>query len=177
MSDPNTQNADTNANTSTETPDIKAVVAERDSLAARVKELEGKVGSVKELEGKLAAAIVERDGFSAKVKDFEAIKAKHDELVTTVDGFRKKERESAIVNLMQAAAPGADGFALSAALVKLAEAGEVDRYSEKPQEAAAKAIELIKARSPQLLTAPALGGGGAHGKQPPVPPKRKSLIS
>lgn len=124
---------------------LKSISGERDALAEQVKARDAQI----------AALTGERDGFKAQV-----------------EGFARKAREGAIVERLRSGIPHVSDFELRAVLGGLHDEGAVDKFSDKPDEVAAAALELIKSRAPALMRQPAQGGG--PGGAPAVPHSRKS---
>lgn len=76
-----------------------------------------------------------------------------------VDGYIKREREGQVVSKIRDALPHASDLELRGVLAALHEEGAIDRHGDKPDEVAAKALELIKSKAPALTRPPAQGGG------------------
>lgn len=106
--------------------------------------------------------------------------AERDTEVTTlraqVDGYGKRERESAIVGRLRNALPHSTEFEIRSALAGLHEAGKIDRYADKPDEVAKTALELIKVEAPSLTRPPTSGGGSPGVRVEPGARQHKSLI-
>lgn len=106
--------------------------------------------------------------------------AERDAEVTTlraqVDGYGRAQRESAIVAKLRNALPHASDLEVRGALAALHESGKVDRYSDKPDEVAKAALELIKVEAPSLTRAPTTGGGTQGARVDPGAKQYRSLI-
>ena len=66
----------------------------------------------------------------------------------------------------------ASTFELQGALAGLHEQGKVDRYSDKPEEAAKLALEALKAAAPNLVRAPVAAPAGPASAPPQQQPNR-----
>ena len=64
-----------------------------------------------------------------------------------------------VVSKIRDALPHASDLELRGVLAALHEEGAIDRHGDKPDEVAAKALELIKSKAPALTRPPAQGGG------------------
>lgn len=93
-----------------------------------------------------------------------------------VDGYTKREREGQVVSKIRDALPHASNLELRGVLAALHEEGAIDRHSDKPDETAAKALELIKSKAPALMRPPAQGGGPNGAPPQNQGRKSKSLI-
>lgn len=145
------------------TPPVAPVVAPADDLAVRFKALEQERNTLAETLRTRDAAIAERDT----------------QLLTVTgerDKYKRGAAEAAIVSAVRAKLPHANDTEVRAAIVVFAEAGEVDRYSDKPAEAAAKVLALIPDRMPALARVPAQGGG-PNGGPPLTSPNSKPPAS
>lgn len=118
----------------------------------------------------LTAQLKQRDDKLAE-QDRELVK-----LRGQVDTFGKREREGAIVGELRKALPHASELELRGVLGALAEAGKVDRYSDRPEETAKAALEEIKTSAPALSRPPAPGGGPGGAPPQQQGRKHKSLI-
>lgn len=133
-----------------------------DAYAAALRALQadnaGLASEIKARDGKLAEATRELANLRAQV-----------------EGYTRKEREGAIVERVRGALPHLSAFEIRGALAALADEG-FDRYSDKPDDAATAALELIKSKAPALSRPPAQGGGPSGA--PPQPRGRafKSLV-
>lgn len=129
---------------------LKSISSERDALAEQVKARDAQI----------AALTGERDAARAQV-----------------DLFGKQQREGAIVEAIRAKLPHLGAFEIRSTLLGLAEEGAVDRYSDKPEDAAAAALAAMQSKAPALLRPPPAQGGGPNGAPPqPQGRKTKSLV-
>lgn len=97
-------------------------------------------------------------------------------LRAAVETYTKREREGVVVGKVRDALPHASDLELRGVLAALHEEGSIDRYGDKPDEIAAKAIELIKSKAPALMRPPAQGGGPNGVPQQSQVRKHTSLI-
>lgn len=113
----------------------------------------------------LRAVQEERDSLLVKFKERDsrasALEVKAKELQAQVDTFGKREREGAILEHLRGALPHASTLELRGVLSALHEGGKIDRYSDKAEDAAKQALELIKTAAPNLMRAPETKGGPA----------------
>lgn len=124
---------------------LRSITAERNTLAEQLKARDQRIAEVER----------ERDGFKGQVET-----------------FGREKRESAIVENIHAKLPHLTPFEIRGSLLALSAEGVVDRHSDKPEEAAAAALEAMKTKAPALLRPPAQGGG--PGGVPETKPARKS---
>jgi hypothetical protein len=123
----------------------------------------------------LRAVQEERDALLVKFKERDgrasALEVEAKKLREQVDMFGKREREGAILEHLRGVLPHASTLELRGALAALHESGKVDRYSDKAEDAARAALELLKTAAPNLVRAPEVKGGPAGAPQQP-PTKR-----
>lgn len=144
-------------------PETPAAPKDADGYAVAFRSLQADASRLqKELEAeraKVAALSGERDTFKAQV-----------------DLFGKRERESAVVEAVRVKLPHLSAFEIRSALIGLSEEGAVDRYSDKPEEAATAALAAMQTKAPALMRPPAQGGGPGGAPAQPQGRKSKSLI-
>jgi len=150
------QTPDTATPTAPTTP--VASSGEADILARKLGEQNTKVASLTE---QLAAVLRERDTFKSEVDKLSPLAKEADGLRVQVQGFVNAGRESAIVERLRTALPGAEPLAIRGVLSSLAESGKINRYAEDASVEANKAIELIKSEAPSLTRPPTSAGGSA----------------
>lgn len=147
--------------------------SEADILAVKLNEQTTKVATLTE---QLAATMRERDTFKESVAKFEPLAKEADKLRIQVEGFVNQGRESAIVDKLRTALPGAEPLAIRGVLSSLHESGKLNRYSEDAAAAAATAIELIKSEAPSLTRTPTGASGSAAVRETPAPARPKSFV-
>lgn len=125
---------------------------------------------VKMRDRKISELVAERD---KKVRELEV---ERDTFKNQVEQYGRQQREGAIVEGIRVKLPHLSAFEIRGSLAALHEEGVIDRYSEKPDEAAAAAIEAMKTKAPAMLRPPAQGGGPGGAPQQAARPKSKTLI-
>lgn len=143
------------ADTTTTEPDtthaqLAALQADNANLAKQVSERDTA----------LAAALRERDTLKTAVGELEPRAKQADVLKGQVEAMTNKERETALIEKLRGSLPGADQLLIKGTVAALAEQGRIQRYPEKADDEAAKALDIIKKEAPGL-TRPATGAGGS----------------
>lgn len=124
---------------------LKSITAERDALAAKVQAHAGEV----------AALTSERDGLKVQI-----------------EMFGKRERETAVVEAVRAKLPHLTPFEIRGTLLALHDENAIDRFSDKPDEAATAAVAALQTKAPSLLRPPAQGGGPGGVPEQKAPARR-----
>ena len=108
-----------------------------------------------------AALTTERDAFKVQIAELAPKAAKLGELEVTVTALTNEKHERMLISELRNSGklPGADELTLSGVLVKLHEAGTVNRFAADPKAEAAKALPIISAAAPTLTRPPTSGGG------------------
>lgn len=150
---------------------------ERSELDIMAKSLDERNTKLAALTEQLASTMRERDTFKADVEKYAPIAKEADALRVQVQGFVNAGRESAIVEKLRSALPGAEPLAIRGVLSTLHESGKLNRYAEDANTEATKAIELIKIEAPSLTRTPTGASGSAAVKDVAAPVKRKSLVN
>ncbi|MCY0985980.1 hypothetical protein OV203_02490 [Nannocystis sp. ILAH1] len=93
-----------------------------------------------------------------------------------VDAFGKREREARLISVVRKDFPHASDLELQGAIAGLAEQGKIDRFTDKPDEVAKTAVDLIKEHAPAIARGPVQGGGpGGPPRQEKKGPQRDAL--
>lgn len=131
--------------------ELASLKTERDTLktaAAQVPDLQSKL---QQATGSLQTLTAERDTFKSKVGELEG----------SVTKMTNTSRERDFLDALAAEAPQVDRKVLRGMVVDAAEKGALERYPEKPVEAAKAAIEKFKAEAPAVFAGKGNTAGGA----------------
>lgn len=152
-------------------PDDRQVLIEELKVAHQTA-----LGKLKDSEAQMAAVLRERDTYKETASKLEPRAKEADALKLQVEGYINQGRETALLDRLRSALPGADPLALRGAVIALAESGRAQRYPENTDQEAASVLDLLKSEAPGLTRPATTAGGSAAVKANPSPPQQRASL-
>ena len=157
----------------TPTPEQPKPEQPKAETPAAPKDADGYAVAFRSLQADASRLQKELEAERAKVA---ALAGERDTLKAQVDHAGKQQRESAVVEAIRSKLPHLTPFEIRGTLLALHDEGAVDRYSDKPDDAATAAVAAMSTKAPALLRPPAQGGGPNGAPPQTQGRKTKSLV-